>query len=78
MTGYNIELRIKINRRWEELENQVSKNSPNLSRMDILQLALEAAWIKVIGRKFALSEYPDMLTLNKTCVAIKAQLVESY
>ena len=28
MTGYNIELRIKINRRWEELENQNSFQIP--------------------------------------------------
>ena len=42
MTGYNIQLRIKINRRWEELEQQVSKSPASLSRMEILQLAIEA------------------------------------
>ncbi|GEM_PF-5901958 len=30
MTGYNIEIRIKINRRWEELENQAKFNIPQL------------------------------------------------
>ena len=38
MTGYNIELRIKVNRRWEELEtkvNQIDFSNPNT----VLQLA---------------------------------------
>jgi len=30
MTGYNIELRIKVNRRWEELEQTVKNNLPAL------------------------------------------------
>ncbi|MBF7685997.1 phage regulatory protein/antirepressor Ant [Acinetobacter sp. B10A] len=44
VTGYSLELRIKINRRWAELEAQQNKpQQPNeLSRLEILQIALEA------------------------------------
>lgn len=41
MTGYNVELRIKVNRRWEELETkQVSIES--ISRKEIAKMLLEA------------------------------------
>ena len=41
VTGYNAELRIKINRRWAELEQQAAKPK-ELSRMELIQLALDA------------------------------------
>lgn len=42
MTGYNIELRIKINRRWEELENQNKFQVPT-SMSEALRLAANQA-----------------------------------
>ena len=36
VTGYNRELRIAINRRWQELENK------ELSKLEILQMALQS------------------------------------
>lgn len=41
VTGYKPELRIKINRRWSELEQQLNQPT-ELSRMDLIQLALAA------------------------------------
>lgn len=41
MTGYNIELRIKVNRRWEELEKKVNGASLPQSFVDALKLAYE-------------------------------------
>lgn len=41
VTGYNPELRIKINRRWAELEQQIAKPK-ELSRMELIQIAFEA------------------------------------
>lgn len=41
VTGYNAELRIKINRRWLELENR------DLTKLEILQLALESEQQKI-------------------------------
>lgn len=37
MTGYNIELRIKVNRRWEELENAQTKINPRLTLVEALR-----------------------------------------
>lgn len=37
MTGYNIELRIKVNRRWEELENAQTKVNPRLTLVEALR-----------------------------------------
>src|SRR5690606_38874862 len=42
MTGYNIELRIKINRRWEELENKSQFQVPS-SMSEALRLAANQA-----------------------------------
>ena len=42
MTGYNTELRIKVNRRWEELEN-AKKIDPNLiTKSDLARMILES------------------------------------
>lgn len=41
VTGYKPELRIKINRRWSELEQQLNQPT-ELSRMDLIQLAFAA------------------------------------
>ncbi|WP_407478298.1 phage antirepressor KilAC domain-containing protein [Elizabethkingia meningoseptica] len=41
MTGYKVELRIKVNRRWEELES--SKNAlQNISRLDLAKMLVES------------------------------------
>ena len=37
MTGYNIELRIKVNRRWEELEKAQTKINPRLTLVEALR-----------------------------------------
>ena len=37
MTGYNTELRIKVNRRWEELENAQTKINPRLTLVEALR-----------------------------------------
>lgn len=39
ITGYNVELRIKVNRRWEELENRNSAQT--LSRIDLARMVIE-------------------------------------
>ncbi len=41
VTGYNTELRIKINRRWAELENR------EFSKLEILQMAIESEQQKI-------------------------------
>lgn len=42
VAGYNATLRYRIIQRWQQLEQQQSFNPANLSRMDILQLAMQA------------------------------------
>lgn len=37
MTGYNIELRIKVNRRWEELEKAQTKINPRIEYAEALR-----------------------------------------
>ena len=39
MTGYNVELRIKVNRRWEDLENSQTKSLDFTNPDTVLQLA---------------------------------------
>lgn len=40
MTGYSVELRIKVNRRWEELENK--NPAQTLSRIDLARMVIES------------------------------------
>lgn len=57
MTGYNIELRIKVNRRWEELENrQIDFTNPTT----VLQLAQN--WAEEQSRRIAAEKMVKKLT----------------
>lgn len=42
MTGYNTELRIKVNRRWEELEKKERITIDSISRKDLARMLYEA------------------------------------
>lgn len=42
MTGYNTELRIKVNRRWEELETKERLTLDSISRKDLARMLYEA------------------------------------
>ncbi|MDR0682033.1 MAG: phage antirepressor KilAC domain-containing protein [Dysgonamonadaceae bacterium] len=42
MTGYNIELRIKVNRRWEELETNRQPPIASLSRKDLALMVIQS------------------------------------
>lgn len=42
MTGYNTELRIKVNRRWEELEKKEKLTLDSISRKDLARMLYEA------------------------------------
>ena len=44
VTGYRADIRIRINRRWQELETQLPRE---LSRLEILQIALQAEQEKI-------------------------------
>ena len=44
VTGYRADIRIRINRRWQELETQPPRE---LSRLEILQIALQAEQEKI-------------------------------
>lgn len=42
MTGYNVELRIKVNRRWEELENAPKIDIAAITRKDLAEMLLDS------------------------------------
>jgi phage antirepressor YoqD-like protein len=58
MTGYNVELRIKVNRRWEELESKAKLDftNPNV----VLQLAQN--WAEEQNKRIAAEKQVKMLT----------------
>ena len=56
MTGYNIELRIKVNRRWEELEQTVKNNLPALPTTFAEALRLAANQAEQIEKQQAALE----------------------
>lgn len=65
VSGYSVELRARIIDRWQELEAQVAK-PVELSRMDILQLAME-------------SEKARLLAVEQLAIAApKAAFVDQY
>lgn len=50
LTGYSAKLRLAVIRRWTELEAQVAKPvSTDLSRMDILQIAMQAEQERLVA-----------------------------
>lgn len=42
MTGYNVELRIKVNRRWEELESTKKINPASITRSDLARMVIDS------------------------------------
>ena len=42
MTGYNVELRIKVNRRWEELENAKRIDPASITRSDLARMIIDS------------------------------------
>lgn len=56
MTGYNIELRIKVIRRWEELENNLNGNQNVIALPQNYEEALEHLLIQVRENKKLLAE----------------------
>ena len=61
VTGYNAELRIKINRRWAELEGK----NRELSRMEILQMALESEQQKLVLQQQLEIQAPKVAFVDK-------------
>ena len=61
VTGYNAELRIKINRRWAELEGK----NRELSRMEILQMALESEQQKLALQQQLEIQAPKVAFVDK-------------
>lgn len=60
MTGYNIELRIKVIRRWEELENNLNGNQNVISLPQNYEEALEHLLIQVRENKKLIAENKEM------------------
>lgn len=60
MTGYNIELRIKVIRRWEELENSLNGNQNVISLPQNYEEALEHLLIQVRENKKLIAENKEM------------------
>ena len=60
MTGYNIELRIKVIRRWEELENSLNGNQNVISLPQNYEEALEHLLVQVKENKKLIAENKEM------------------
>lgn len=61
VTGYNAELRIKINRRWAELEGK----NRELTKMEILQMALESEQQKLVLQQQLEIQAPKVAFVDK-------------
>jgi len=74
MTGYNIELRIKINRRWEELENQSKFQVPS-TIAEALRLAADQAEQIEAQQKQLQSQAPKVLFADAVATSKTSILV---
>lgn len=75
VSGYNLQMRAKIVDRWQELEHQVSNPIANLSRKDLLKLALESEEenerLRLEVRELALkAEALDLISADKDALTI--------
>jgi len=64
VSGYNIKLRAKIVDRWEELENRASNPIANLTRIDLIKLALHSE-----EERLALEEKNKELTADSEALS---------
>ena len=73
MTGYNVELRIKVNRRWEELEKKQNGIPQNFS--EALKLAYEQSVLFEDQKKVIESNKPKVLFANAVVGSVSSCLI---
>lgn len=73
MTGYNVELRIKVNRRWEELEKKQNGIPQNFS--EALRLAYEQSVVIENQQKEIETNKPKVLFANAVIGSVSSCLI---